>query len=750
MSWYYRGGSSSSSRGRGPYRGGGEGNFRRGRGSYADAVSDGNMNSNEEQQRGARHQSRSSGDDDSERESGDFASNAQRHAGPPLPLEALGSFLRDVDGSNYSQLKQLTGRTYSLTQQMSPDPASVSIRFVRIQSDPFAPGSQVCVTVQTPFSAYALLHSADPTPPVVAAAPLSHRLSPEDVACRRVAAEDFILRCVKDGLAASRHTSGAVQTIHQSQHVLPRSTVQVVDANEAGGSDGISVGWIHVYFRVKLPGHGRRIDGRRIQQILFSEVLPVFQENVLRCDHRALWAHVTCVHDQEWLRSQLRERGLTAFIADGAVLPRAAGNSDKRLSGPNVVTFSSPDTLRHTFHLPYSGRSISGAGLPHGLTLIAGGGFHGKSTLLRALELGVYNHVPDDGRTFVVVDPTAVKIRAEDRRAVHGTDISPFITNLPYGDNTTAFITADASGSTSQAANIMEALELGSTALLLDEDTSATNFMFRDPLMEQLVPRTQEPITCFVHRICDLIHHHGISVIMVVGGSGQYFPMADVVLVLNAYKVTDATARAKVIAAQNIGGSGAGFVESTAPSATSAFCLPPRRSFLYADTFGQLGWQSQQQHHHHHGYGGSGRGIKISGSGIDHIRMADEDINVTLLEQLVEEGQLNAIAQCLAMLYDNGSASAAQWQREAAPRPKYPPSLLKPLCADATAATGASAPTLSDFARLVYNCEGRLRQARLEPQTSSCYLPAGFTALPRVFEIGAALNRLRTLVTSCK
>ncbi|KAG5502889.1 hypothetical protein JKF63_04660 [Porcisia hertigi] len=752
MSSYYRGGIGGRGRGRGPFgggTGGGETGLRRGRGCYADAVSGGNMGRNFQEQRSEPPRPNSSGDDDSEGGGVTFDGIVQRHADPPFPLDALESFLRGVDGSNYSQLKQLTGRTYSLTRQTSPDPLSVSIRFIRIQSDPFAPGSQVCVSVPAPFPVHALLHSAQPTPPGATTAALHTHLSPEDTACRRVAAEDFILRCVKAGLAASRHTSGAVQTTHQSQHVLARSAVQLMDASEEGDGRGESAGQIHVYFRVKLPGHGRRIDARGIQQILFSEVLPVFQEHVLRCDHFDLWAHVTSVHDQEWLRTQLRGRGLTAFIADGAVLPRAAGNSDKPLSGPGVVPFSSPNTLRQTFDLPYSGRSISGAGLPHGLILIAGGGFHGKSTLLRALELGVYNHVPGDGRTFVVTDPTAVKIRAEDRRSVHGADISPFITNLPYRDNTTAFATTDASGSTSQAANIMEALELGSKVLLLDEDTSATNFMYRDALMEQLVPRTQEPITSFVHRVGDLIHHHGISVIMVVGGSGQYFPMANVVLVLNAYKVSDETTRAKSIATQGTNERNAGLVESATPPTSSVFRLPPRRRFVYADTFEKIGWHSQHQHHGYgaRDHGGMGRGIKISGSGIDHIRMADEDINVTLVEQLVEEGQLNAIAQCLAMLYDRGSATAEQWQREAGPRPKYPPSLLKGLSAD----PGAPASTaISDFGRLVYNCEGRLRQARLEPQTPSCYLPAGFTALPRVFEIGAALNRLRTLITNCK
>ncbi|KAK7194566.1 mitochondrial RNA binding complex 1 subunit [Novymonas esmeraldas] len=754
MSSYHRGGG-----GRGGGGGGGRG---RGRGRYVDMMGGAPLGIYEDEQRtGPPQRSFTPRDDDSDGEGGQAVPHS---TDPPQPLHILESFLRRVDGSNYSQLKELTNRSYSLTRQLSPDPASVSIRFLRIQSDPFAPGSQVSVSVPAPFNVRALLHSAASTPPPPSSTGSvgGGSLSPQDVACRRVAAEDFVLRCVKRGLAAARQRSGAVQMIHHSQHVLPRSAVQLVDTSEAAEweaeeAQGGAGGWLHVRFRVKLPGHGRRIDSRGIEDILLKEVLPVFQAEVLRCDHHALWTHVTSVHDQEWLRAQLRGRGLAAFIVDGAVLPRAAGDSDKPLSGPHVVPFASPASLQQSFHLPYSDRDIGGAGLPHGLTLIAGGGFHGKSTLLRALELGIYNHVPSDGRTFVVVDPTAVKIRAEDRRAVHGVDITPFITNLPYRDNTAAFATADASGSTSQAANIMEALELGSTALLLDEDTSATNFMYRDALMEQLVPRTQEPITSFVHRVRDLIHHHGVSVIMVVGGSGQYFPMADVVLVLNSYKVTDATAQAKQIVARGMsnsnGGGGAAAGEllgSAAPPATSAFHLPPQRRFVYADTFGALkgqGGGGGGGAHYQRGYGGHDRGIKTSGVGLERIRMADEEINIALVEQLVEEGQLNAIAQCLAMMYDAGSGAVAQWQQQqqqqqqqqSPQQPVYPPSLLAGLPS-----------TTSDFGRLVYSCERRLRQARLEAQTQSCYLPSGFTTLPRVFEIGAALNRLRLLVTSGK
>ena len=100
-------------------------------------------------------------------------------------------------------------------------------------------------------------------------------------------------------------------------------------------------------------------------------------------------------------------------------------------------------------------------GIRKGITLIVGGGYHGKSTLLKALEAGVYNHIAGDGREFVITDDTAFKLRAEDGRSITGVDISPFIKNLPNKKDTVHFSTEDASGSTSQAANLMEALESG-------------------------------------------------------------------------------------------------------------------------------------------------------------------------------------------------------------------------------------------------------------------------------------------------
>jgi predicted ABC-class ATPase len=216
------------------------------------------------------------------------------------------------------------------------------------------------------------------------------------------------------------------------------------------------------------------------------------------------------------------------------------------------VAFQSP-ALRVEFTCPNRGL-ITGMGIPAGVTLIVGGGYHGKSTLLKAIELGVYNHIPDDGRELVVTHPAAVKIRAEDGRSVASVDISPFINQLPQGRSTRQFSTTNASGSTSQAANIMEALEAGAELLLVDEDTAATNFMIRDRRMQQLIAKDKEPITPFIDKVRQLYTDYGVSTILVMGGSGDYFDVADTVIAMENFQPEDVTEKAKAIAKANIDG----------------------------------------------------------------------------------------------------------------------------------------------------------------------------------------------------
>lgn len=208
------------------------------------------------------------------------------------------------------------------------------------------------------------------------------------------------------------------------------------------------------------------------------------------------------------------------------------------------VAFQSPKSMEVSLDLPNHG-SIAGMGIRQGITLIVGGGYHGKSTLLKALELGVYNHISGDGREYVITDSTAMKIRAEDGRSIKQTDISMFINNLPNKKNTVQFCTEDASGSTSQAANVVEAMEAGTKTMLIDEDTSATNFMIRDELMQRVVNRDSEPITPFIDRVQELFAQYGISTILVAGSSGSYFHKADCIIQMDHYLPKDITEFAK-------------------------------------------------------------------------------------------------------------------------------------------------------------------------------------------------------------
>lgn len=305
---------------------------------------------------------------------------------------------------------------------------------------------------------------------------------------------------------------------------------------------------IEARFEIGLPAAGRRVLGKTADNI-FSHIIPKIVASSLvykNINQKFLKKQVDLILDQEHIRSELNERGLVAFIANGSILPRESGVSDKPLID-KAVPFNSPKNFETEFVLPNSG-PVRGMGIPKGITLIVGGGYHGKSTLLKALELGVYNHIPGDGRELVITRNDAVKIRAEDGRSVQKVNISPFINHLPNNKDTFKFSTENASGSTSQAANVMEALEAGSKLLLIDEDTSATNFMIRDGRMQKLVSKDKEPITPFIDKIRPLYREHGVSTILIIGGSGDYFDTADQIIMMDEYIPKDVTTKAKEIA----------------------------------------------------------------------------------------------------------------------------------------------------------------------------------------------------------
>ncbi len=307
---------------------------------------------------------------------------------------------------------------------------------------------------------------------------------------------------------------------------------------------------IELRFRVNLPAEGRSVLGKKANNILTFHLPKFIRRATLEreLDKEAMVKHCQVVEDQSALREQLEAHNLVAFVANGSVLPRIAGNCD--LPMKEAVEFTAPESLQVTLHAPNKGY-VTGLGIPKGITLIVGGGFHGKSTLLNAIERSIYDHIPGDGREYIVTDQKAMKIRAEDGRCVHHLNLSNYINHLPMGKDTADFSTQDASGSTSQAAWLQESIEAGATSLLIDEDTSATNFMIRDERMQALVAKGDEPITPLVDRIGQLRDELDISTIIVMGGSGDYLDVANTVIQMHDYQAVDVTEKAKQVIAQH-------------------------------------------------------------------------------------------------------------------------------------------------------------------------------------------------------
>ena len=349
---------------------------------------------------------------------------------------------------------------------------------------------------------------------------------------------------------------------------------------------------------------------------------------------KELQNYIELAEDQEFIRQTLPVKNLCAFIADGSILPRESGISSRPMKAS--VPFTSPDSLRISINLPHKGK-ITGMGIPKGITLIVGGGYHGKSTLLNALELGVYNHIPGDGREYVITDATAVKLRSEDGRFIKDVDISMFINDLPNKKDTRCFSTLDASGSTSQAAGIAESIEAGSHLFLLDEDTSATNFMVRDAFMQQVIQREKEPITPFLERAEDLYKKAGISTILVAGSSGAFFHIADTIIQMDNYVPKDITASVKKLCSQ---------YPLPAVSVTD-FQLPHSQRIMSRPAESSKRLRHNSRGNHSDSGAAKPERLKTRISGTDGFSLGRQEIDLRYTEQLIDAEQTAALGLLL-------------------------------------------------------------------------------------------------------
>ncbi len=573
----------------------------------------------------------------------------------------LRRILSRIDGRGYKAYRDIRGAF---------DFGPVALHVDHVQGDPFAAPSKLRVRVAQ--SEARLPASLFRTP------------------VRRTALADYLVRRVDRAIGKTSSgrrgsgKSGLISVDAGGQQVLERTAVRL-DAS-----------WAEVRLEAGLPAAGRRVLGREAAEMLCRDLPEIARRslfwNALPQDDATRF--VELVENQERIRDQLDDLGLVAFVGDGAILPRESGASDRPLRQEAAVPFRSPESLRVRLRLanPVAGPEgpldeITGMGIREGVTLIVGGGYHGKSTLLRALERAVYPHVPGDGREWVVSRRDLVKIRAEDGRRVERVDISAFIRNLPQGRNTTAFSSDDASGSTSQASNILEAIEAGARGLLLDEDTSATNFMVRDARMQALVSRQHEPITPFLERVHELHDALGVSTVLVMGGCGDYFDVADCVIMLREFQPRDATREAREIASHKPTGR-RGEAQSALAGVTQRIPLPG--SFDAS-----------------HGR----REVKIDARDLDRIRFGSDDIDLRHVEQLVDRSQTRAVGFAIhlaAQRFMDGEATLCE---------------------------------VIDRLEEFFDREGL---DALDPFHRPGRHPGNF-ARPRRFEIAAAINRLRSL-----
>lgn len=571
----------------------------------------------------------------------------------------LRTMLRSIDHKSYPAYKSLAG-SYQF--------GSFILFIDHVQGDPFASPSSLHVEI---------LHKD-------AGFPKEYY----EKTCSRIALQDFLTRQFASQFedfnfkAKGSGKSGLLSITRCGQEVLERSACEITDTK------------IISRFHVGFPAFGRTINAGELEKILF-DFLPRCVESSFffrRLDKKKVEQAVFLAEDQEAVRTILKQEKLVAFVANGSILPRKSGVSDLPLK--DSVPFSSPSSMERTLTLPHRG-NLTGMAIPQGITLIVGGGYHGKSTLLEALQTGVYNHIAGDGREFVITDNTAVKLRAEDGRSIRNVDISLFINDLPNKKDTSSFSTPDASGSTSQAAGVIENIEAGSRLFLIDEDTSATNFMVRDDFMQQVISREKEPITPFLERARDLYEKAGISTILVAGSSGAFFYIADHILQMDCYHPVDITQQVKTLCQ-----------EHTAPRIYApGFIIPDfSRALTSANRNSE---KNTSQGNRGRGGRDSGRHehMKIKTFGRDSFSLDKETIDLRYVEQLADSEQTTALAHLLRFALEQ--------------------------VLDGKKTVQDTATILNDT----------LEKKGWEPFCNS-YIPCGL-AKPRIQEIYACLNRFR-------
>lgn len=563
----------------------------------------------------------------------------------------LQNLLHSVHRKSYPAYKSLKGSYQFDNYILSID---------HVQGDPFASPSHISVRISHKTAGFPREYYSDHVTRITLSDYLTRQFEKQ--------VSHYTFRAKGSG------KSGLISVSHCGQEILERTACEITEKG------------ITARFFIGFPANGRTINATELEKILF-DFLPVCVQKAFlyrNINHKELEQTIFLAEDQTYIRSQLAKRNLVAFVADGSILPRESGISSRPMKVS--IPFTSPESLRVTMDLPHKGK-ISGMGIPEGITLIVGGGYHGKSTLLNALELGVYNHISGDGREYVITDDTALKLRSEDGRFIKDVDISLFINDLPNKKDTRCFSTEDASGSTSQAAGIVEGMEAGSRVFLLDEDTSATNFMVRDTFMQEVISKEKEPITPFLERAEDLYKKAGISTILVAGSSGAFFHIADTIIQMDSYHPVDISEKVRALCGKY----------PLNPVKAPEFRFPESHRIMQKQTpavrsHGRNADRPEQ--------------LKIKVHGKDGFLIGKQDVDLRYIEQLIDTEQTAALGLLL----------------------KYTIEKLT----DGTR-------TIDDIVKYLAD---QLKHKGLSFLSEGSYIPCGY-AMPRIQEIYSCFNRYR-------
>ncbi|HEY3248597.1 MAG TPA: ABC-ATPase domain-containing protein [bacterium] len=504
------------------------------------------------------------------------------------------------------------------------------------------------------------------------------RLSPESWTTpgRRIALQDYLARrwqeAIKKVGRGARGPGRPFGFVIESggQQVLERTACRLAEE------------FVEIRAGVALPSEGRKALPKEAHTLLLED-LPLITEMALMAGHptqnpEVLQRHLDVAEDADALRTQLIARGLVAFIADGSILPREGGSDRPQLS--RVVTFQAPPDLRVTLETPHRG-PITGLGIPRGITLLTGPAFSGKSTLLRALAAGVYSHLPGDGREYCVTAADAVFVVREDGRRVEAVSLAPFITALPGGEDVRRYRTEHAPDLLSQVAGVMEALEMGASVLLFDEDATSPTLMARDPARVALMPDASDPVVPLKDVARALFAEHGVSTVLVSGSAG-YADIADRVIGMDGFRLRALAPAAALPAA---GPSGAPPAEGRVGGIGQRVVAP--------ESVGQFRGRRARTDVH------AGRTITIG----------REPVELKGVEQLVDPGQCRAVGDAIVFAAEQGYVDGSRSLRE-----------------------------------IVGLIDNELSQRGLDVLSPFPGHPGDY-ARPRRHEVAAALNRLRTL-----